>query len=65
MDNFVPDIYQKSIYHIDYEKLSVDELKKHYPPEKYSIYETEKQPPGSEAQKNSSLVIILSIKPPT
>ncbi len=27
MDNFIPDIYQKSIYHIDYEKLLDDGIK--------------------------------------
>ena len=27
MDNFVPDMYQKSIYHIDYEKLADDGIK--------------------------------------
>lgn len=27
MDNFIPDMYQKSIYHIDYEKLKNDGIK--------------------------------------
>ena len=27
MDNFIPDMYQKSIYHIDYDKLSEDGIK--------------------------------------
>ena len=27
MDNFIPDVYQKSIYHIDYEKLLDDGIK--------------------------------------
>ena len=27
MDNFIPDMYQKSIYHIDYEKLLDDGIK--------------------------------------
>lgn len=27
MDNFIPDMYQKSIYHIDYEKLKEDGIK--------------------------------------
>jgi len=27
MDNFIPDIYQKSIYHIDYDKLQEDGIK--------------------------------------
>ena len=27
MDNFVPDMYQKSIYHIDYEKLYDDGIR--------------------------------------
>ena len=27
MDNFIPDMYQKSIYHIDYDKLQDDGIK--------------------------------------
>ena len=27
MDNFIPDMYQKSIYHIDYDKLKEDGIK--------------------------------------